>query len=461
MGAIIIKNGFILTMDKARTTIPHGVVEIKGDRISHVGSQSSGTVPETSATVIDATGKVVMPGLINGHTHMCMTFARTVCFDVNLVDWINKIQYPLMDEMGEHGYYLAELVGCVENLKNGNTTVVENLVSSNKDGMTADKPSLRAYKETGLRGVLVRSYADQNYYPNAIEKRDEIVARCQELIQECRDIGKDKLKVCIGPVLPWSSSREMFREILRLAKEFDIGLHMHASENADWNLRGQEVHGFRTNIAIFKEFGCLGPKTTIAAMRVISEEDIANLAETGTGLIHDPPAVLNRGTGLPPIRKTLAAGVKVGLGTNALGQDMFETMKAAGWVARTADGVPDALPLNVAMSMATIGNADVLGLDAQVGSLEVGKKADIITINLNKCHYSPCLNVLSALVHSGSGRDVEEVIVDGKLLVKEGKLVELDEESIMREAHERALACAKKAHLENRLSPLYIGNLRG
>ena len=457
MGSILIKNGFVLTMDKKNTMIPHGVVEIKDAHISHVGEGPSKSVPEESAKIIDAEGKVVMPGLINAHTHLCMTFARTVCYDLTLTDWINKVQYPLMDEMGEHGYYLAEMIGCMENLKNGNTTVVENLVSSNKDGVTADGASLKAYKETGLRGVLVRSYADQNYYPNAIETREEILSRCRELVQECGKSGADKLEVRMGPVLPWSSSQDMFRETLRLAEELDIGLHMHASENADWNVRGEEVHGLPTNIAIFKEFGLLGPKTTIAAMRVISDEDIRDLAEAGSGLIHDPPAVLNRGTGLPPISKALASGVQVGLGSNALGQDMFETMKTAGWVARTLDGRPDALPVNLALEMGTIRNAQILGLDTHVGSLEIGKKADIITVNLNTPHHAPCLNVISALVNCTSGGDVADVIVDGKLVIKDGNILDLDEQSIIGEAYDRALAFAKKARLDDRLHALLGG----
>ena len=456
MGNIIIKNGLILTMDRNRTVIRHGVIEVKDTQVTYVGAEPGLTASQTAAKVIDARGKVVMPGLINGHTHLCMTFGRTVCHDLNLMDWINKVQYPLMDEMGEEGYYLAEMIGCMENLRNGNTTVVENLVASNREGVTADRGSVKAYQETGLRGILVRSYADQNYYPNAIEKGGDILSRCRELIQECRRVGNGKLKVCVGPVLPWSSSREMFKKVIQLSEAFDIGLHMHASENADWNVRGQEVHGFPTNISIFKEFGLLGPKTAIAAMRVISDEDIKNLSETGTGLIHDPPATLNRGTGLPPIPKALAMGVRVGLGSNALGQDMFETMKAAGWVARTVDGSPTALPMNVALEMATIRNAEILGLDGQVASLEVGKKADIITVNLKRFHHAPCLNVISALVHCSSGSDVEDVIVDGRVVVEGGRFVDLDETSILQEAFERALFCAKKAHLEDRLLPLFL-----
>jgi 5-methylthioadenosine/S-adenosylhomocysteine deaminase len=249
----------------------------------------------------------------------------------------------------------------------------------------------------------------------------------------------------------------MFQEILRLAGELGIGLHMHASENADWNVRGQEVHGLPTNVTIFKEFGLLGPKTTIAAMRVISDEDIANLAQTGSGLIHDPPAVLNRGTGLPPIAKTLSAGVKVGLGTNALGQDMFETMKTAGWVARTVDGNPQAIPVTLALEMGTVRNAQVLGMDNQVGSLEVGKKADIIIVDLNTSRHAPCLNVISALVSCTSGGDVADVILDGKLVIKDGKFSDLDEDSIIQEAYERAFSFAKRIGLDDRLYPLLGG----
>jgi 5-methylthioadenosine/S-adenosylhomocysteine deaminase len=454
MGHVIIKNGLILTMNKSRDIFEKGTIEISGDRIAYVGPELGKPSTGTSSAVIDATGKLVMPGLINGHTHLCMTFAKTVCHDANLMDWINKIQYPLMDELGEEGYYLAELIGCMENLKNGNTTVVESLVSSNKEGVTSDKASVKAYKKTGLRGILARAYADQNYYPNAIEKREDILERSTELIKACRESENERVHFSIGPVLPWSSSRRMYEEIRKMSEEFGVGLHMHASENPDWNVRGHEVHGYPTNVTIYKEFGCLGPKTVIAAMRVISDEDIKTLAETGTALIHDPPAVLNRGTGLPPIPKVLAAGVRVGLCTNALGQDMFEAMRTAGWIARIVQGTPDALPVEKALEMGTIRNAEALGLDDTIGSIEVGKKADVIVVNLNKLQQAPCLNVISALVNATSGRDVEDVIVDGTKIIQDGRFVNLDEESIIREAYQRALHFAKRAHLDARLLPI-------
>ena len=161
MESIIIKNGFALTLDKENTMIPNGVVEIKDGLISHVGDRPINTVSEESATVVDAKGKVVMPGLINGHTHLCMGFGRTVGYEIDVISWINENQYPLMDEMGERGYYLAEMIGCMQNLMNGNTTVVENLCSSNKDGVNADHASVRAFKKVGLRGgvgaILCRS----------------------------------------------------------------------------------------------------------------------------------------------------------------------------------------------------------------------------------------------------------------------------------------------------------------
>lgn len=458
MGSIIIKNGLILTMDKKRPIIPNGVLEIKDDQITYVGTGLGETVSEASATIIDAKGKVVMPGLINGHTHLHMTFSRTIGFELNLMDWLYKNLFPLLDEMGEHELYLATMIGSIENLKNGNTTVVNNVCSSHKNGTCADKASIRAFKETGLREFLALCYVDQNHYQHAIEKREDIVARCRELIREYHNTENGRLRILIGPEFPWGCSEKMFQETAQLVEEFDVGLHMHANENANWNVQGEEVHGLPTNLAIFKKYRCLGPKTSLACMRVVSDDDIENLVETGTGVIFDPTTALNWGTGLPPIPKVLRAGVRVGLATNGaasnFGQDMFETMKNAIGLARTVDGSPDALPLNVALEMATIRNAEVLGLDDQVGSLEVGKKADIITVNLNRCQNSPCLNVMAATVLSASGRDVEEVIVDGRMVIKQGKLVELDEASIIQEANERALFCAKKAHLDHRLLPL-------
>lgn len=461
MASIIIKNGFILTMDKKDTAIPNGILEIKDDQITYVGTGSDKKIPETSATIVDAKGKVVMPGLINGHTHLCLSFGRTICYEMNLLEWISKVQFPLMDEMGEHEFYLAQLVGYIENLKNGNTTVVDNICTSHKQVDCVEGANARAAKETGLRAFLALCFADQNQYEHAMEKPVAIVARCREAIEEYHNSENGRLKTLIGPEMPWCCSERMFKETVKLAEEFDIGIHMHANENPDWNVLGEEAHGLPTNMAIYKKYGCLGPKTIIAAMRIISDEDISTLAETNTSLVHDPMATLNRGWGLPFIPEVQKAGVRVGLCTNALGQDMFEAMRVAGWLARTTSGggtdskaSADALPLSVALKMATITNAEIFGIDDQVGSLEVGKKADVITVNLGKFHHAPCLNVMSATALCSWGGDVEEVVANGKLLVKQGKLTHLNEESIIREASEMALHCAKKANLDDRLLPL-------
>lgn len=461
MSHIIIRNGFILTMDKESTKIPKGVVEISDDRISYVGSGDGYRAPEGSHVVIDAKNKVVMPGLINAHTHLCMTFARTVCYELNLLDWISKVQFPLMDQMGDEEFYLVQLIGYIENLKNGNTTVVDNMCASRKRGANVERANAEAAKTVGLRAFLALCFADQNQYEHGMQKPEEIVTRCREAIEHYHQAEGGRLKTLIGPEMPWLCSDRMFRETVKLAKEYDIGIHMHANENPDWNALGMEAHGVPTNLGIFKKYGCLGPNTKIAAMRVISDEDVAMLAESGTSLIHDPAPTLNRGWGLPSIPKLQDAGVQVGLCTNALGQDMFEAIRVAGWLARTTSGgavdakpSPHALPLEVALKMATLTNATIFGIDKEVGSLEVGKKADVITVNVSKAHQAPCLNVLAGIALCSSGGDVEEVVADGKLLVKEGKLTQLDEESILQEAFEKAMYCAKKANLDSRLLPI-------
>jgi 5-methylthioadenosine/S-adenosylhomocysteine deaminase len=459
MGDMIVKNGFIITMDGERTMIPKGVIEIKDGLITHIGTKPSRTMRESITTVIDATGKSVMPGLINGHTHLCMTFGRTIGFEVNVMDWLNKILFPIMDGMDETDYYVMTLVGILENLKNGNTTAVNNVCSSHNKGVNADRATAKAIQETGHREFLALCFTDQNHYPQAVEDKQGIVARCRDAVQTYHNTENGRLKMLVGPELPWGSSSDMFRETLRLAEAFDIGLHMHTNENENWFERGKEAHGLSSNVGIFKKFGCLGPNTSLACMRFIKDEDIQDLVETGTGVIFDPTTAFNWGTGLPPIPKVLRAGVRVGLGTNGaasnFGQDMFETMKNAVAASRTVDGATDALPLATALEMGTIRNAEILGIEDQVGSLEVGKKADIITVNLNKCHLSPCLNVLAATVLSASGADVEEVIVDGEMIIQGGKPVRLDEAALVQEAGDRALRCAKKAGLDDRLCPLW------
>lgn len=457
MGDLIIENGYIITLDGERTMIPKGVIEIKDDRIMHIGNQPVQKKRKSAATVIDATGKLVMPGLINGHTHLCMTFGRTIGFEVNVMDWLNKILFPIMDEMDENDYHIMTLVGILENLKNGNTTVVNNVCSSHVSGVNVDRATAKAIQETGHRQFLALCFTDQNHYPQAIEEKERIVARCRESIQTYHDTENGRLKMLVGPELPWGSSADMFQETVRLAKAFGIGLHMHTNENENWFELGREAHGLSSNVGIFKKFGCLGPKTSLACMRFIKDEDIQDLVETETGVIFDPTTAFNWGTGLPPIPKVLRSGVRVGLGTNGaasnFGQNMFETMKNAVAASRTVDGATDALPLSTALEMATLRNAEILGIKDQVGSLEVGKKADIITVDLNKCHLSPCLNVLAATVLSATGSDVDDVIVDGDIIIQRGKPVQWDEAAIIQEAGDRALHCAKKAGLDDRLYP--------
>jgi 5-methylthioadenosine/S-adenosylhomocysteine deaminase len=458
MADIIIRNGFVLTMDRKNPYVRDGVVEITRDRITYVGPEGK-TALDPSAICIDAKGKVVMPGLINGHTHLCQTFGRTVGFEVNINEWLNQRQYPLMDQMGDHEYYLATMIGCLENLKNGNTTVVNNICSSHKGGVCADDATAKAFGATGQRGFLALAYVDQNHYPNAIERRAEIVARCEDRIARFHNGEDGRLKVLIGPELPWGCSEAMLLETGRLAERFNVGIHMHSNENKNWLLQGAETHGSPSNPAIFRKFGCLGPKTILACMRVVADQDIPDMVETGAGVVFDPTTALNWGTGLPPIPKVLKAGIRAGLGTNGaasnFGQDMFETMKNAVGASRTVDGSPHALPLQVALEMATIRNAEILGVDSQIGSIEVGKKADVITVRLDKSQYAPCMNTLAAIVLSASGRDVEDVVVDGKLVVRNGGVLEIDEAAIVREANERALFCAKKAGFDDLLMPLY------
>ncbi|WP_420133350.1 amidohydrolase family protein, partial [Rhodopseudomonas sp.] len=390
MTRVAIEHGLVLTMDHSGRIIQDGRIVIEGRDI--IAIERCGDKAATPCDqVIDATGRIVMPGLVNSHTHLCMAFGRTIGPERRLLEWLDLIM-PMMAAMDPHALYSAELLGCVEKIKNGNTSLVENIFMP-PNGADVEDWAFRAMQDSGVRGTVARATQARHFAPQFCETSDEQAERVGRLAARWHGSNGGRLRLSIGPLLPWVVDEDGFRKTRKIARDNGIALHMHVAESPEFNLLIERHYGRAIRqVELLDEVGCLGPDVQAIACSDVSPREIELLAQSGTAVLFDPPTRLFWGTGFPPIRDFLTAGITCGLATNGAaancGQDLFESMKYACATAKTAANDPQALTAARALRMATVEGARGIGL-TETGSLEVGKRADLITIDARQPHLSP------------------------------------------------------------------------
>ena len=437
-------------MNQTREVLFDGALLIEAGRIAYVGP-AAGLPNHHADEVIDARGKLAMPGLVNCHTHLCMILGRTIGVERRLLGWL-EVELGLMRSIDRDALYWAELLGCLENLRNGNTTLVENFFFPRRPGEVPEDAAFRAMRDSGVRATLARGYHARNYPADFIESIDEQDRAVAALAERWHGAENGRLRLSLGPVLPWVVNLEELRRSRALADRLGLGLHMHVAESPEFNAKIAEHHPKPwRNVELLAEGGCLGPMTQAVAVSDISQAEIGLLAETRTSVVFDPQTRLFWGTGFPSIKPFLEAGLTCGLGTNGpaanCGQDLFETMKYACATAKTAANDPTALGRKRVLAMASIEGARALGLEGEIGSLEPGKRADIITLDLAQPHLTPAADLEAALVYSARGSDVRDVIVDGRVLMRDRRFLALDESAVLREARAAAVRSMRGAGL--------------
>jgi len=451
MKRLVLHGGTVMTMDAQRRVFDRGVVVVEGQNIVAVGPAREPSEIHGDL-VIDLEGRLLMPGLVNAHTHLCMIFGRTIGVERDLLSWLS-VEMPVISALDEEALHLAEMLGCVENLKNGNTTVVENIFTPHRAGFDPEGAAFRAMKASGVRGVVARGYHARNFDKHFVETPDEQAARVGALAAEWHGCADGRLGLSIGPLLPWIVNGDELRATAALARDLGIKLHMHVAESPEFNRQIERYFGRPLrNVELLHEFGCLGTDAQVVAVADVNAREIELLAESGTSVIFDPQTRLFWGTGFPPLKPFLDAGIVCGLGTNGpaanCGQDLFESMKYACATAKTAAGAPDALGRHRALSMATIEGARAIGLGDTIGSIEPGKKADLISIELAQPHLTPAFDIEAALVYSARGADVRDVIVDGAVVMRNRRLECIDEDALVKEANRAATHALRKSGID-------------
>ncbi|MBI4321847.1 MAG: amidohydrolase [Chloroflexi bacterium] len=459
MADILIKNAIVITMDGERRILRDGAIRIEGNRIVEIGSTGDLERKHAANKVIDGARKVVMPGLVNAHTHLCYAFGRTLGYDNYLLDWL-KIQKPLTAAFTPEDWEIAETLGCVENIKNGATCVNElNIAAQEAYEESVDERCLKSFEKTGVRAVLSRGYQDdKTYYFAAFgESREDIVARMERLVREWHGAAGDRIRIQLAPVTPWTCSPELFRETRRMADKHGIGIHLHTAETRDYDKLVKERFGYAGNVEYLDDVGCLGPDVQLNHAVWLSDADLARIAATGTHCIHNPTSNMILASGVSPVPKMFALGINVGLACDGMAcnnnQDMISTMKFASLLHKVHNLDPRAITAQQVMEMATINGARALGLDKDIGSLEPGKKADLITIDLWKPHLVATLDVVGAVVYSANGSDVCDVIVDGEVIMEDRVIKTVDEADLLERTQRAAEDCLKRVGFTHLMVP--------
>lgn len=424
---LIIRNGWLITMDAEGTRYPAADIGIKDGAIMAVGK----SLPGKGKDELDAEGNVVMPGLIDAHMHM--TLLRGIGDDLPLMRWLYEVMFPKDAEFQPEHLHAAAIMNQSELIRGGVTTFLDIFRYPHVSAAIAEK--------SGLRGVFCPQIIDEP--AGAGETLESNLA----FIEAWHDRLPERIYTWFGPHAPFSNFPETYREIAKYAEKYDIGFHTHLSETKDEVNQIQEKYGM-SPVELLDDVGALNPRLSVAHGVHLSPEDIQLLAKRDVGVVHNPSSNMKLASGVAPVPDLLAAGVKVGLGTDSNlsnnNLDMFEEMRLAAFLHKLTSNDPSVLPCEQMLRIATMGSAACLGMDDIIGSIEVGKRADIIIINMHQPHLFPLLpepntNVIEQLVYSASAADVMTTIVEGKVLMHKRQVMTLDWES----AEETVLKAAK------------------
>lgn len=431
MGKLLIKNGTIVTMNKEREIL-RGDILIEGDQITKVGGDLS---IETDHT-IDATGKVVIPGLIQTHIHLTQTLYRGQADDMELMDWLKKRVWPLEGSHTPESNHISAKLGIAELIKGGTTSIID------MEAVNHTETAIEAIYESGIRAMTGKCMMDYGEgIPSSImEKTEDSIKESIRILKTWHGKGNGRIQYAFAPRFVVSCTEELLIKVRDLAKEYDVAVHTHASENRGEIELVQRDRGMR-NIIYLHKLGLTGKKLILAHCIWLDDEEMKILADTGTNVAHCPSSNMKLASGIAKIPELLEMGVNVSIGADGApcnnNLDMFREMSSAALIQKARLLSSTVMPAHKVFEMATLNGAKALGMEDKLGSIEVGKKADIVIINLDNLHSTPSIEVdiISQLVYAAKSSDVETTIIDGKVVMENRKLITLNEKYIKEEAN--------------------------
>ncbi|GIM48051.1 5-methylthioadenosine/S-adenosylhomocysteine deaminase [Collibacillus ludicampi] len=421
MNRILIQNAMIVPMTE-ESWINKGYIVIEGKRIAEVKEGDYTGDFKRFSLVIDASGKLVMPGLINTHGHAAMTLLRSYADDLPLMEWLQTRCWPIEDRMTADDIYWGTQLAVLEMLKTGTTCFTD--MYFQMDGVA------RVAEQSGIRAVLSRGMI-------GFEPKGPIAMQeSRQFIRDWHGKADGRITTMLGPHAPYTCPPDYIQSVVRLSEELDIPIQIHLSETAYEVQQCKEQTGM-SPIALMESLGVFSRPTLAAHCVHVSEEDIDILAKYDVRVAHNPNSNLKLGSGIAPVPSMLKKGVTVGLGTDGAASnnnlDMFEEMRYAAMIHKGVDMDPLAVPAFKALEMATKDGARALFLEDTLGTLQPGALADLILLDYQKPYYYPRHNPLAHLVYAGQSGDVTDVIIDGQIVMENRTVKTLDEERIYQE----------------------------
>ena len=423
---LIIKGGTVVTMDGSRRVIDNGGVAVKDGRVVAVGTAAEMDLNYSSRQVIDATGKVVVPGLINGHTHVPMTLFRGIADDLDLQEWLTKYIFPAeAKNVTEDFVRVGTRLGLAEMIRSGTTTYCDMYYF---EDAIADETF-----KAGMRGVLGETVID---FPVADNKTNaEAMAYVEKFVSHWK--GNSLIVAAIAPHAPYTVSEDHLKAVRAFSDRTGAPIVTHISETkreVDDSIRDKGA----SPVEYLNRFGFLNDKVIAAHMVWPSEAELALLKKLGVGLVHNPQSNMKLASGVAPVPEMLKADMPVGLGTDGAASNndlnLWEEMDTAAKLHKLNSKDPKVVSAQEAFEMATIRGARALHLEKEIGSIEKGKRADLAIVDLDDLNQTPYYNIYSDLVYSAKAGDVRTVIIEGRVVMRDRRLLTLNEATIKADA---------------------------
>ena len=428
---ILIKNALIINPNNFEEKKQSLLIE--NDLISEISDEIDENNVEK---IIDAEGKILLPGFVNTHTHLSMTLFRGLADDLSLDSWLNDHIWPMEANLNGDYCYIGALLGAVELIKSGTTTF--------SDMYFYMEDVARAIDEAGIRAVLSYGMID---FGDA-ERREAEIKENLTLFENCDGMADGRIKVFFGPHSPYTASEELLIKVRQLANEYNMGIHIHVSETQKEIDDVSAEKGLRP-FEYLDKIGFLGPDVVAAHCVWLSDDEIEIIKKNGVKVSHNPCSNMKLASGIAPVSKLIENDICVSIGTDGASSnnnlDLIEELKTASLLQKVSTLDPNVLNSYEAIAMATIKGAEALGLDDEIGSIEVGKKADIILIDTNCANMVPDSSTLTSnIIYSANGSNVDTTICNGKILMENKKLTVLDEQEIYDKAR-KAIKNLKEA----------------
>lgn len=418
----LITNATIVIMQN-EDVIYDGCIAVEGNRIIYVGDKSTLNSEFRPDNIINAQNKLVMPGLINAHTHSGMALLRNYADDLLLEDWLYNKIFPAEDKFTGDDIYWSAMLCIAEMIKTGTTCFGDMYFFVEQVAQAVEQTGIRANLSRGM--VCPESNFDIHSNTHIKEQRD--------LYDNWHNKANGRIKVNVGPHSVYTTSPEYLRACVDLAKQLDTGIHIHILETDTERQESIQKFGV-TSVEHCNNVGLFDMPTMAAHSIHLSDEDIDMYADKNVNVLHCPGSNLKLGSGIAPIGKFMDKGINVCLGTDSVASnnnlDMFEEIRLAATLHKGVNQDAQLVSAYQALQMATVNGAHALGFGMDVGAIKAGMKADLIIIDIDKINYCPNNNIISALAYSANSSDVDTVMVDGRILLEKGELKTIDEEEV-------------------------------